>query len=100
MSREQTYGYFPGGAMDPRLFDPDEEVNTPDEMAAWRAACEAWDRGERLLRFEVSGRIVDTTDGCAIVCGSAYGLGTYEIDVEDEDPEPGAEEDVPGEVAA
>lgn len=26
---------------------PDEE-NSPEELAAWRAACEAWDRGEHV----------------------------------------------------
>jgi hypothetical protein len=38
------YGSFPGG--DPRLFKPDETASTEAERAAWRAACDAWDRGE------------------------------------------------------
>lgn len=39
------YGYFPGG--DPRSFDPDPECSTEEERAAHKAACEAWERGER-----------------------------------------------------
>lgn len=38
-----VYGWYLGG--DPRQFEPDEE-NRPDEIAAWRSACEAWERGE------------------------------------------------------
>lgn len=38
-----VFGWFING--DPRQFEPDEE-NQPDEIAAWRAACEAWARGE------------------------------------------------------
>lgn len=37
-----VYGWYLGG--DPRQFEPDEE-NTPAEIAAWRAACEAWEQG-------------------------------------------------------
>jgi hypothetical protein len=36
-------GWFING--DPRQFEPDAE-NQPTEIAAWRAACEAWERGE------------------------------------------------------
>lgn len=39
------YGYFMGG--DPRNFSPDVECSTEEERAAHKAACEAWDRGER-----------------------------------------------------
>jgi hypothetical protein len=38
-----TYGWFIEG--DPRQFQPDEE-NSEGEIAAWRAACAAWERGE------------------------------------------------------
>lgn len=41
---EVSYGYFLGG--DPRKFSPDPECSTPEEQAAWKADCEAWDRGE------------------------------------------------------
>lgn len=40
----QMYGGFAGG--DPRDFVPDEECSTPEERAAHKAACEAWERGE------------------------------------------------------
>lgn len=96
MSKEQMYGYFPGGAADPRGFVPDLEVCTPEEIEAHRLACEAWERGERPLRFEVSGRVTDNT----IRCGSAYGMGTYEIEMPDDEPPPGAEEDLPTAAAA
>jgi hypothetical protein len=43
---EVTYGYYPGGT-DPRDFTPDGEVCTPVEIASHKAACEAWERGER-----------------------------------------------------
>lgn len=43
---EQTmYGHYTGG--DPRLFAPAEDECTPEEIAAHKAACEAWERGER-----------------------------------------------------
>lgn len=38
-----SYGWYLGG--DPRQFQPDEE-NAEAEIAAWRLACEAWERGE------------------------------------------------------
>lgn len=38
-----SYPYYLGG--DPRQFEPEQE-NSPAELAAWRAACEAWERGE------------------------------------------------------
>lgn len=92
MTREQTYGYFPGGG-----FDPDREVNTPAEIAAWEALCAAWNRGERPEvkpsgRIEVitlpehqhhkTGETVPAVTGPAILCGSSLGMGTYWIDVE------------------
>jgi hypothetical protein len=39
-----SYGGYYGG--DPRKFHPDEECCKPEEIAAWKAACAAWDRGE------------------------------------------------------
>lgn len=39
-----SYGFFLGG--DPRRFKPDDEMNSPEELARWRAACAAWDRGD------------------------------------------------------
>ncbi len=43
--KEVIHGYFLGG--DPRQFLPDEEMNTPGEMARWREACALWNLGER-----------------------------------------------------
>jgi hypothetical protein len=39
-----VYGYFCGG--DPRLFTPDFEVCSAEELEAHKTACAAWDRGE------------------------------------------------------
>lgn len=41
----QSYGGFCGG--DPRDFHPDPECSTEEERVHHKAACEAWDRGER-----------------------------------------------------
>ena len=40
-----VYGWYLGG--DPRQFQPDEE-NSPEEIAAWWAACEAWESGTQV----------------------------------------------------
>ena len=42
---EQMYGHYHGG--DPRRFSPAEDECSPEEIAAHKAACEAWERGER-----------------------------------------------------
>lgn len=42
---EEMYGHYHGG--DPRRFSPCEDECTPEEIAAHKAACEAWERGER-----------------------------------------------------
>ena len=75
--REIMYGVFPGG--DPRDFKPDEECCSPEEIAAWKAACEEWERGEG----------VDRGPGCSFAGdgsvhdGTGFGIGTYYIEVED-----------------
>lgn len=68
---EHGYGFFPGG--DPRSFSPDEESCTPEEIAAHKAACEAWDAGTT-LPAHAGCRV----GGGIIVCGSAFGVGSYE----------------------
>lgn len=40
------FGGYLGG--DPRLFHPDPEMSSPDEMALHAQYCRAWDRGERV----------------------------------------------------
>jgi hypothetical protein len=84
----ETYGFFGGG--NPHEFRPDEE-NAPEEIAAHRGACEAWDRGDR-PELPASGRtelvtIQEMPDGAggtlpahtgpAIVCGGSFGAGVY-----------------------
>lgn len=65
----QMYGSFPGG--DPRCFTPDEEVNTPEELSAWKAACEAWDRGEG----QDTGPQCQTMGDGSVVTGTGFGMG-------------------------
>jgi hypothetical protein len=73
---EEGYGLFPGG--DPRRFRPDEESCTPEEIAAHRAACEAWDRGEGVDR----GPSCATLGDGSAWSGKGYGVGPYTVDVE------------------
>lgn len=73
-----TYGYFHGG--DPRDFHPDPECCTPEEIAAHKAACEAWDRGER-PKSEQHRHEATEHEGRVVVVSyaGAFGLGTYSI---------------------
>lgn len=90
------YGAFPGG--DPRGFIPEEE-STEEELRAWRAAC------EEALWAEADGKAVSlegdhlAIPGVGFVTRCQFGLGTYLVD-EEEDPDPGAEEELPAEAAA
>lgn len=94
-----TYGYYPGGT-DPRDFSPDVECCTEAELAAHKAACEAWERGERpdpggphralgggeLPADAVSALKVLGEDGAVIgghVTIAHYGIGTYSYRDED-----------------
>lgn len=78
MSKEKTYGPFPGG--DPRKFEPDEECNTPAEIAAWKQACAEWDAGEGTDRGPSCQFL---GDGSAVT-GTGFGIGTYEVEFEEE----------------
>lgn len=68
---EEGYGGFPGG--DPRMFKPDVEVCTPEEVERHRLACIEWDEG----------RGIDRGPSCSFAGdGSAhtmtgFGVGTY-----------------------
>lgn len=93
---EKTYGWFPGGNYDPRRFEPDRDVCKPAEIAAWRNACEAWNRGKRPEVFS-PGHQEDGPHAGSFAGGSPFGMGTYEIDIH---PEPGAEEEISVERAA
>jgi hypothetical protein len=71
---EVTYGYFPGG--DPRDFTPDEESCRPDEIARWKEACAAWERGEKP---DPGGPHIPLEGGCGHITMAYYGIGTYSI---------------------
>ena len=75
--RESMYGSYHGG--DPREFMPDVECNTPEEIAAHKAACESWDRGEHVEAEH--GRCDIRTN---MICCSygAFGLGVYTIEMD------------------
>jgi hypothetical protein len=87
---EKMYGYFPGGTYDPRKFKPDREVNTPAEIEAWEHLCAAWNAGCASVTFR-SGLQVDG----AFRCGSALGMGTYEVEMPDGPTNGGEGEPVP-----
>lgn len=75
---ETTYGPCPVGA-DPRAFWPDPECSTPEEREAHRAACAAWERGER-----------PAPEGptCGVGGASyAFGLGVFTFTVSAEERE-------------
>jgi len=80
-AHESGYGYFPGG--DPRDFFPDAECCSAEELAAHRAACDAWNRGER-PETPPGSRYVCDDDGKVVahVCGGKFGIGVYAIEYE------------------
>jgi hypothetical protein len=76
---QETYGHFPGGDYDPRKFSPDEECCTPAELAAHKAACEAWERGERPQIAPSLGEVEQLENGVVLKheCSSPLGIGGY-----------------------
>ena len=88
---EYGYGFFCGG--DPRKFHPDGEGCTEKEMANHAAACKLWDEAEARgetptpeacpsdLAYDDAGK-----PGMHIL-SAPYGIGTYEYEVEDDEPE-------------
>lgn len=64
-----TYGYYLGG--DPRLFTPDQDSSTEQEMQAWRDACAAWERGEQ----------DDPGPACKPFAGGHVTMSTYGLGV-------------------
>lgn len=81
MPWHDMYGHFPGG--DPRMFTPDTESCMPEEIAAHKAACEAWDRGKRMEPKMVPGFYPNPDgDGGLFLDGSDYGVGIYRFDCE------------------
>ena len=88
---EYGYGFFCGG--DPRKFFPDGESCTEKEMANHAAACKLWDEAE--ARGETptpeacpSGWVYDEAGKPVMhILRAPYGIGTYEYEVEDDEPE-------------
>ena len=72
-----SYGGYYGG--DPRKFFPDEESCTADELAAHKAACEAWNRGD-----QVNVRTRPCTK--ELGCERPFGIGVTVHDDEVNDP--------------
>jgi hypothetical protein len=70
------YGYFPGG--DPRNYSPDGECCSPEEIAAWKAACNRWNLGEKTDEGR-SGTVVEINGVPGFACGHRFGIGTYRI---------------------
>jgi hypothetical protein len=73
------YGHFYGG--DPRDFRPDPDCNTPEELERHRAACEAWNRGER-TEVTPAGPILIDRPGLGAQRGMTsgdFGLGTTHV---------------------
>lgn len=79
---EMVYGYFCGG--DPRLFHPDMDDCSQEEIAFHKRACQIWDDAEE--RGETpepenspSGWIYDENTGKRIihVLRAPYGIGSY-----------------------
>lgn len=82
LEEEQGYGFFHGG--DPRNFCPsgfgEGEENTPEEVAAHRAACDEWDKAE------AEGRVLRDEDGCCrhiapgiVLTVARFGMGVYTL---------------------
>lgn len=84
---EMIYGFFHGG--DPRKFWPDEESCSAKEIESHKVACKLWDEMEACGAVPTpencpSGWICDDKGKrIAHVLRSPYGIGTYEIELED-----------------
>lgn len=80
---EVGYGAFKGG--DPRLFSPDEEVRTPEELEAHRLACAEADamaaRGE-VPNWPSSHGWEQHGDIALHVTLTGFGVGVYGVGVE------------------
>jgi hypothetical protein len=84
MREECIYG-FPC-VEDPNDFTPDYECCTEQEVANWKAACEAWNRGER-------GTETVTNKGCFVgqdgdnfvhVTRTSWGIGVNVVKFDDD----------------
>ncbi len=95
------YGFYYGG--DSRKFHPDEECCTEKEKNDHKAACQLWNdleaKGETPTPDECLSGWKTLGDGTVVhILASQYGIGTYEMEVEDDDPnfEEGVPEDDDG----
>lgn len=77
-STDFGYGYFPGG--DPRDFEPDLDSVKEGELAAWKAACAAWDKADEAgdLPPSPESPACQVTKGGFITFGK-FGVGRYSI---------------------
>jgi len=81
--KEYAYGFFPGG--DPRKFYPDTESCTEEEIKLYREHCALWDQGFRPADAVKTCEWIHGENGSTIhVARSAYGLGTYSFDWDEE----------------
>lgn len=72
---QESYGM--GGAVDnPHDFNPDPDACTETELAAWKAACEAWDRGEVVAK-DRGCSVASNGDAAIIACRAPWGMGSY-----------------------
>lgn len=74
---ESSYGPFPGG--DPRLFRPDEDCCTDEEIARWYRACCAAKHLEdegRAVEGEFPPGCMTLGDG-SVWTGGGLGIGTW-----------------------
>lgn len=81
-----VYGFFCGG--DPRLFQPDEDSCTAEEIERWRAACVEWDRREAAgVAGLGQGEETDCVHGPGFTLTlSGFGIGTqYHVFEDGED---------------
>lgn len=86
-----VYGGFHGG--DPRKFTPDSECCSAEEIAAWEACCDAWNKGHRpgvdghISVYDAEGRLV------LHVARNPFGIGVTMVDGDDPDEDDGGGSD-------
>ncbi len=80
-SQEACYGYFTGG--DPRLFHPDHEDSTPEEIANWKAACDKADELQSAANLPCPSGWERLPDGTvAHVLRAPFGIGMCFVEFE------------------
>lgn len=81
------YGFFTGG--DPRMFSPDEQDCTPEEIAAHKAACDLWDKadaeGRSMNPEEPAGKWLLSDEGqkLAHILTARFGIGVQRYPTDD-----------------